>query len=263
MAGHGLSHGVAPSCPERQRQLLEAARAGDRAARGQLVDAHLGLVRAVAERYSGYGLEFDDLVQEGSIGLLAAIEGYDPARGVSFASYAGFSVRRAIRRALTEQSRLIRLPKQIVERRRVIDRVGSLLLQAGRRPSAADLAEATGLPVSAVLEARTAPEAPLSLDEHVPRAGTTLEALIADPAASDPAAQALQHEQRALLDSAISRLKPRERLIVERRWGVDGAEPASGAELARELDLSTRRTQTIGREALAHLRNELQRQAAR
>ena len=259
MGGQQRSHRVAhrPN-PARRRTLYSAARTGDPAARGVVVGDHLGLVRSIAARYLGYGLEFDDLVQEGSIGLLDAIDRYDPSRGIPFDLYARFRIRGAIRNALTDQSRLIRLPKQIVERRRALDRVESQLLQAGLRPTPADLAAATGLSVAAVLEATQAAERPLSLDEALP-SGSTLVGLVADHAESDPSARALEREQQALLDSAISRLKPRERRIVEAWWGIHGEEPTTSVELARELRISPRRTQTIGREALTHLRKDLQR----
>jgi RNA polymerase primary sigma factor len=162
-----------------------------------------------------------------------------------------------MRNALTDQSRLIRLPKQIVERRRAIDRAEAELLQAGRRPAPADIATATGLSIEAVLEANAVGEAPLSLDEPSARSHATLESMVADPAAADPPAHVLRDEQRALLESAIHRLKPRERRIVEERWGVNGSSGTAVVEVARELHVSPRRAQTIGRDALAHLRAEL------
>ena len=121
---------MAPGEDERRRKLLRGARRGDRGARERLVISHLGLVRSVASRYRDLGLPFDDLVQEGSLGLLDAIDHYDPCRGPEFDSYARFRVRRAIRNALTDQARLIRLPKQVVERRRAIDRAEAKLTAA-------------------------------------------------------------------------------------------------------------------------------------
>jgi RNA polymerase primary sigma factor len=246
----------------RQRTLLAAAQHGDRDALDRLVGDHLDLVRAVAARYRGCGLDFDDLVQEGSIGLLDAIERYDTGRGVPFEAYARLRIQGAIRNALTSQSRLIRLPKQIVERRRALDRVASQLMQAGLHPTPADLAAATGLSVQAVLEASAVAEAPLSLDEPAARSEATLESFVADTAAADPPAHLLRREQRALLESAIGRLKPRERRLVEERWGVNGSSGTAVAEVARELHVSPRRAQTIGRDALARLRADLRRSAA-
>lgn len=250
---------MAPGEDERRRKLLRAARRGDRGAREQLVISHLGLVRSVASRYRDLGLPFDDLVQEGSLGLLDAIDHYDPRRGHGFDSYARFRVRRAIRNALTDQARLIRLPKRVIERRRAIDRAEAKLTAAanGRVSTPTQLAAATGLSVAAVLEARTAAISPISLDEPVLPDGSPLESLIADPGATDPELEALDLNRAELLNAALEKLPERQRQVVSRQWGLDGA-PDSTAALAAELRLSPRRTQTIGRDALYELRAALE-----
>lgn len=257
--GRGV-HASARLCRDaiRHRKLLRAARRGDRGARARLVDCHLPLVRTVASRYRDYGLPLDDLIQEGSIGLLNAIDHFDPGHSPAFEPYARFRVRRAIMNALTDQARLIRLPKQIVERRRALERAEARLLAAGRRPTPADLAAATGLSPAAVLEARTATQAPISLDEPVLPDGSSLESLIADPVASDPAVDTVGHEQDELLERALAHLPERQRQIVSAQWGLNGAPAMSATELARELKLSPRRTQTIGQDALHTLRRDLE-----
>jgi RNA polymerase primary sigma factor len=240
----------------RRRKLLRAARRGDRGAQDRLVRIHLPLIRSLARRYRGYGLPFDDLVQEGSLGLLEAIQRYDPARGPDFVSFARFRIRRAMRNALTDQARLIRLPKQIVERRRGLDRAEARLVAAGKRPTLAELAAATGLSLKAVLEARAATQAPLSLDTPVLPDGSALEALVADPAVRDPQAETLAREGVASLQSALAKLPPRQRCVVEARWGAGG--PANAAEAAQELGLSSRRAEVLGEDALRALRDELE-----
>lgn len=226
-------------------------------ARERLVRAHLPLVHQLASRYRDYGLPFDDLVQEGCLGLLEAVENYEPARGASFESYARFRVRRAIRNALTDKARLVRLPKQIVERRRALDRVETRLVAAGTQPSPADLAAATGLPIASVLEARAAARVPLSLDEPLLPDGSPRESLVADPAASDPVVETLAREQSALLQAALATLPPRKRHVVTAQWGLNGQREVNGVALARELELSPRCTQTLGQEALLSLAEEL------
>lgn len=240
----------------RLRKLLRAARRGDRGAQDRLVRSHLPLIRSLARRYRGYGLPFDDLVQEGALGLLEAIDRYDPARGSGFVAFARFRIRRAIRNALTNQARLIRLPKQIVERRRALDRAESRLVAAGKRPTLGELAAATGLSLDAVVEARTATEAPLSLDAPALPDGSALEALVADPAVRDPQAETLAREGMASLISALAKLPPRQRYLVEARWGAGGAANVAGA--AQELGLSSRRAQVLGQDALRALRDELE-----
>jgi RNA polymerase primary sigma factor len=245
-----------PRDASRLRKLIRAARRGDRGAQDKLVRSHLPLIRSVARRYRGYGLPFDDLVQEGALGLLEAIDRYDPARGSDFVPFARFRIRRAMRNALTEQARLIRLPKQVVERRRALDRAEARLVAAGKRPTPAELAAATGLPLKAVLAARAAAQAPLSLDAPVLPDGSTLEASVADPVVKDPQAETLEREQMASLRSALAKLPPRKRRVVEARWVFGGA--ATAAEVAQELGVSSRRAHTLGQDALHTLRDELE-----
>jgi RNA polymerase primary sigma factor len=223
-----------------------------------VVRNHLGLIRSIASRYRDYGVPLDDLIQEGAIGLLDAIDHYDPSRRTPFESYARFRIRRAIRNALTQQARLIRLPKQVVERRRALDRAEARIVAAGVRPTPADLAAATGLSLASVLEARAAAQPTISLNEPLLPDGSPLESLVADPAATDPVIETLAHEQTALLHAALSKLPRRKQRIVAAQWGLGGRRPKSGVELAQELDLSPRRAQTLGQDALHALRGELE-----
>ena len=251
--------GSARSAPDvRVHRLLRAAQRGDRRSREQLVTAYLGLVRSVAKRYRELGLPFDDLVQEGSVGLLEAIDRFDPSRGTPFDGYARFRIRRAIRNALTDQARLIRLPKHVVQRRRAIDAAEARLTAeaAGRPATPVQLAAATGLSVDAVEHARSAGLAPISLDEPLLPDGSSLASIVADSEAADPELSALDHEQTELLKAALDELPNRQRYILDHRWGISG-EPVSIADLAAELDLSPRRTQTIGRDALFELKAAL------
>ena len=242
----------------RVRRLVRDAQSGDRRSREQVVTSYLGLVRSVASRYRNLGMPFDDLVQEGSVGLLEAIDGFDPSRGTPFDGYARFRIRRAIRNALTDQARLIRLPKQIVQRRRAIDDAEARLAAeaAGRPATPVQLAAATGLSIDAVESARSAGLAPLSLDEPLLPDGSSLANVVADSRAADPELSALEHEQTELLKAALDELPNRQRYILNHRWGISG-EPVAIADLAAELDLSPRRTQTIGRDALYELKATL------
>jgi RNA polymerase sigma factor (sigma-70 family) len=239
-------------------RLLRAARKGERSARERLVVEHLGLVRSVASRYRGLGLPLEDLVQEGSLGLLDAIDRFDPDRGSDFESFARFRVRRAVRNALTSQARLIRLPKQVVERRRTVSRAEARLTAArgGRGPTPADVAAETGLPLSAVIEARSAALPPLSLDEPVLPDGSSLESIVADRTAADPELETLAHEQADRLGIALGKLDERQRRVIRRQWGISG-DPGSSVDLAAELNVSPRRVQTIGQDALYVLRRAL------
>jgi RNA polymerase primary sigma factor len=242
----------------RERKLLRAAKRGDNDARRRIVASKLRLVRALASRYCGMGVPLDDLVQEGMVGLVEAIERYDPRRG-DFDTFARFRVRRAIRNALTDQARLVRLPKQVVERRRIVARVDQRLTRppSGNRPPVTDVVTETGLPAAAVLEARQAPPLTLSLDEPVLADGTTRENAIADATAPDPHVEAVEHERARLLRRALRRLGKRQRRVVSRHYGLD--EPAASlTEIATELHLSPQRTRAIENEALYELRSMLE-----
>ena len=249
---------LSPRDEVRLRKLLRAARRGDRDARARLVEHHLGAVRSLASRYRDCGVPYEDLVQEGSLGLLEAIDGYDATRGSSFDAYARFRIRRAIRNALTDRGRLIRLPKHVVERRRALERVRARLLAAGGSSAPADLAAATGLSSAVVLEALSAAHAPISLDAPVLPDGATLASLTADPAATDPAAETVEREEMQMLERALARLSERQRRVVSAQWGLGRAPVASTTEIAVDLELSPRRTQTIGHDALFELRKALE-----
>lgn len=247
-----------PAEEARERRLLRACGRGDRRAEAGLVEAYLPLVRTIAAGYVGNGLAFDDLCQEGAIGLLDAIAHYDPRRDRPFAPYARFCIRRAIKSGLTENSRLIRLPKHVVERRRTISLAETRLLAKGDAATPEAVAEETGLSVAAVLSARAAPLSLLSLDASSVADGPRAATILADPAASNPAEDALVDERVDLLEQTVARLPHRQRQVVARRFGLDARPPVSGRALASDLDLSPRRTQAIARDALDALRRELE-----
>jgi RNA polymerase primary sigma factor len=239
------------------QELLLAAKRGDRDARQRLVASHLGLVRAIASRYRDMGLPLDDLIQEGSLGLLEAIDHHDRNRS-DFETYARFRVRRAIRNALTDQARLVRLPKQIVERRRALAQAADRLTEAtnGQPPTLDQLAAETGLPPAAVVEARRAAVSTVSLEEPLLPDGTTREGVIADPSAPDPLLRALEDEQARLTRRAVAQLGQRRRDVVGQRFGLGQPEQRL-SDVAAELHLSPQRTRALERDALYELRASL------
>jgi len=241
-----------------KRQRLVAARHGDPGARESLVADGLPTVRRIAAAYRDYGLPFEDLVQEGAIGLLAAIDRFDESRGSDFDAYARFQIRRAIRNALTDKARLIRLPKQIVERRRAIERAAARLRAAGvRAPSPDEIAAALGIPEHAVLEAQAAAAAAASLDQSVLPDGSPLETLIADETVPDPEAETAAHERARLVDDAVAALPSRQREVLSRHYGL-GREAERITSVADSLHLSRQRTRAIERDALYALRGPLE-----
>jgi RNA polymerase primary sigma factor len=239
-------------------QLVEAARAGSPRAREHLVADYLAVVRSIAFRYRDLGVPVDDLVQEGSVGLLESIDRYDSARGMDFEPFARFRIRRAIRNALTEQSRLIRLPKQIVERRRAIDRADAEFRAAtGRAPTPAELAAVVGLSPADVVATRSVGTPPASLDQAVLDDGSPLEAFVVDGAARDPIDETVEHEEAQEVDGAVALLPPRQRELVSRHFGL-GREAQELAEVAHTLHVSQQRARAIERDALYTLRTRLE-----
>lgn len=251
-----MTDAAMPTCPResfRARKLLRAARRGDTGARERVIVEHLETVRAIAQRYANLGLSLDDLVQEGCIGLLEAIDRYDPSRHPDFRAFARFRIRRAIRNTLTEQSRLIRLPKHVVARRRLLARKEAELMTAGgRRPTPAQLASATGLSEAAVLAAQGATAAGVTLGLEPSPA-----ALAADRSTVDPALQLIAADRSRIVRRAVDGLGGRQREVIRRRFGL-ADEKASVATLARDLRVSERRTRTIEHDALRALAHELE-----
>jgi RNA polymerase sigma factor (sigma-70 family) len=239
------------------RELVAAARAGDRTARDALVARHAPLVREVAFRYRRLGLPVEDLVQEGAGGLLAAIDDFDAERGVEFAAHAYWSVRRAMLRALTNDSRVVRVPGNVLDRRRIVRRVAEELRAAtGRDPTNQEVASVLGVTAPQVAAARVAPVgvAPLEGDGTRPPVAEAL----ADPAAQDPADLVVRAEERRRLAAALRRLPGRERTIVTGHYGVD-CPPQTLAQLGARLHLSPQRTRALEQTALHRLAGELER----
>jgi RNA polymerase primary sigma factor len=215
----------------------------------------LGLVRRLAAKYRELGVPYEDLVQEGSVGLMEAIDHFDPHRGVAFDTFACFRVRRSILNALTDQARLIRLPKHVVERRRLIERAaGRAVAATGTEPTSGELAAVTGLSREIVEGVRRPARSAASLDAAAggDGGGGALMTLIQDPSAEDPEREAVLHETVQATREAVSRLSPRRREIIVRHFGLDGPED-SMANLAHDLHLSERRARTIEADALHEL----------
>ncbi|HKH32475.1 MAG TPA: sigma-70 family RNA polymerase sigma factor [Gaiellaceae bacterium] len=213
-------------------------------------------MRSLARRYRDMGLPLEDLVQEGAIGLLEAIDHFDAANGASFSTYAYWRARRTMTHALTDHGRVLHLPKSVLERRRAIADATADLLNAGRRPTAAALAEVTHLTVGDVVAAMEAPTTIASLDAPLDD-GTTLEGTVADPAATEPSAAALAGLERAALAGAVRHLSPRQRAVVDARYGLSG-EAQTLTEIGARLHVSPARVRAIESDALHDLAMELE-----
>jgi RNA polymerase sigma factor (sigma-70 family) len=240
--------------PGHSERLAARARRGDRVARAALVEEHMGLVRSIAFRYRNLGVPEEDLVQEGAIGLLTAVDEYDPARGTSFSTYAFWRIRAAVTHAVTARGSLVRIPRPLLERRREVKAARDRLTATGHEPSVSELAAATSLPRVAVAEA-LAPSNVVSLDQPLAD-GTLLGDHLAGGDGAQPDAEAVKAQERRVLRVALQRLRPRKQAIVKRHYGIDGT-PETLVEIASDLHLSPERTRALKDEALRELAAEL------
>lgn len=236
-------------------RLAARARRGDRIARARLVDEHMGLVRSIAFRYRDLGLPTEDLVQEGAIGLLEAIDEYDPTRGARFSTYAFWRARAAITHALTARGQLIRVPRPVLEHRRDVARARDRLRADGHEPTVSELAGATTLPIRDVVEALASPRvASLDLPQ---RDRNLLHGLVTSDVTASPDARLVEHERARVVREAVLHLRGRKRVIVGRHFGLAGA-PEPLSEIADDLQLSPERTRALKDEALLELAAELE-----
>jgi RNA polymerase primary sigma factor len=206
----------------------------------------MGLVRSVAFRYRELGVPMDDLVQEGAIGLLTAVDQYDPSLGASFSTYAFWRIRAAVTHAVTAQASVVRVPRPVLERRREVAKAQQRLTR-GRWPSVGELASATQLSHREVAEA-LAPTAIVSLDDVEGHARD----LVTADAAREPDEQLMRREELHALGHALRRLAPHKREILGRHYGLSGR-PATLSEISSDLDLSPERTRALKDQALREL----------
>ena len=228
---------------------------GDLDAREEMIERNLGLVRALAGRYRGRGVPFDDLVQEGTVGLVKAVERFDHRREVKFSTYAVWWIRRSILDALAG-SNVIRIPPKANRQLAAVRRAEAELERiAPRRASDAEIGERAELDETTVRSLRASARVTASLDEPVGEEGTQLGGLVADNRAVDPSAAAIELEDREQVSAMLRLLPERHREVLIRRYGLNGVRAQSHEEIGAWLGVGKARSRQIEREALHRLRS--------
>jgi RNA polymerase primary sigma factor len=241
--------------PSEERR-LEAAAAAGREAKRRFIQANLRLVVSIAKRYRSSGLPLLDLVQEGNLGLIRAVEKFDHRKGFKFSTYATWWIRQAITRAIADKGRTIRVPVHLAETIARVSRARAALTKSlGRDPTPAELADALGMTEGRIVELqRVTPDA-VSLFERVGEDETELADFVADgdaDVAFDAAASALERRELARL---LGRLNDRERRVLVMRYGLAGNEPRTLEEVGREFRVTRERVRQIEAKALSKLRH--------
>jgi len=239
--------------------LAERIKKGDEAARTHMIQANLRLVVKIAQDYSGYGLSLSDLISEGNIGLMHAVERFDPEKGGKLSTYGAWWIKQSIKRALANQSKTIRLPIHMVDKIARMRRIASSLAESlGREPSDDELAEELGLPRQKIAMLKQASQRPTSLDAPINESDATeYGEVISDENATSPLDALSDKNLHGEIDGLLSILNERERRIIDERFGLNGLKPMLLEDVGREFGVSRERIRQLQNSALEKMRKAL------
>ena len=240
---------------EQETELGQRIQAGDGAARSRMIEANLRLVVMLARRYLGRGLPLDDLVEEGNLGLIRAVEKFDPLHGCRFSTYAAWWIRQAIERAIANQARLVRVPVHVDKRVAQLRRASRYCAQRlGREPSVRELAEHLGKPDAVIRDLLGVAARATAANRAASHGESGVDTDVAGAACNEPFAHFQGAELGAALEAALEALNPRQREIICRRYGLRGHEPQTLEEVGRAVSLARERVRTIQLQATARLK---------
>ena len=249
--------------PTEELAMATKAKAGDFLARQAMIEHNLRLVVSIAKTYMNRGLPFPDLIEEGNLGLMHALDKFDPERGFRFSTYATWWIRQSVEKALMSQVRTVRLPVHVIREINQVLRARRFLEPAlaaeARSPQIEDIASLTGKSIEDVVDALAMAEHSTSLD--APRnldPGTSLLDFISDERIAGPDQGVERSQLDEMLYSWLKGLKDDQQVVVVRRFGLDNQEPATLEEVAKEINLSKERVRQIQQEALIKLKKYLQ-----